>query len=64
MAPLANTRRIAGRGALYLGLTHGDVFGEIGALSPSLQWDERALLKQIQANPSKIKDERIWIDGV
>jgi predicted alpha/beta superfamily hydrolase len=48
--------------SLYLGFKHGDVFGEVAAVSPSLQWNDRKLLKEIEADPSKLKDERIWID--
>ena len=48
--------------SLYVGMKHGDVFGEVGVISPSLFWDNRSLLKEIQADPSKIKDERVWID--
>jgi predicted alpha/beta superfamily hydrolase len=48
--------------SLYLGFKHGDVFGEVAAVSPSLQWSDRKLLKEIEADPSKMKDERIWID--
>jgi predicted alpha/beta superfamily hydrolase len=48
--------------SLYLGLHHGDVFGQVAAVSPSLQWSDRKLLKEIETDPSKLKDERIWID--
>jgi predicted alpha/beta superfamily hydrolase len=48
--------------SLYLGLQHGDVFGQIGVMSPSLFWDDRSLLRKVQENPAKIKGERVWID--
>ena len=48
--------------SLYLGLKHGDVFGQVGVISPSLFWDNRSLLKEIQTDPSGIKSERIWLD--
>jgi predicted alpha/beta superfamily hydrolase len=53
---------LGGLMSLYLGFKHGDVFGQVAAVSPSLQWSDRNLLKEIEADPSKLKDERIWVD--
>jgi predicted alpha/beta superfamily hydrolase len=48
--------------SLYLTVKHADVFGQAAVMSPSLFWDDRQLLKEIQADPKKLKGERIWID--
>jgi predicted alpha/beta superfamily hydrolase len=46
---------------LYLGFTHPAVFGRIAALSPSVWWDKRAVLKTIRQARSKPR-LRIWTD--
>jgi len=48
--------------SLYLGMKHGDVFGQIGVISPSLFWDNQSLIKEVQKDPLQIRDERIWLD--
>jgi predicted alpha/beta superfamily hydrolase len=53
---------LGGLNSLYLGLKHGEVFGLIGAVSPSLWWDNRFIIREIEADPSKLKGERIWLD--
>jgi predicted alpha/beta superfamily hydrolase len=47
--------------SLYLGLKHPDVFGNILAVSPSVQWDDHAVLKIVAALPAKTP-QRIWTD--
>ena len=47
--------------ALYLGLEHPDVFGRIAALSPSVWWDDRWILRFVAALPSR-PETRIWTD--
>jgi predicted alpha/beta superfamily hydrolase len=47
--------------ALYLGLEHPDVFGRIGALSTSVWWDDRWVLRFVGALPSR-PETRIWTD--
>jgi predicted alpha/beta superfamily hydrolase len=47
--------------SLYLGLKRPDLFGSIGVCSPSIWWDERAMLKEIQALRTK-PPIRIWLD--
>lgn len=50
---------LGGLNALYMGAYEGDVFGRIGAMSPSLWWDERRALSQL----AQIRrDLRIWVD--
>jgi predicted alpha/beta superfamily hydrolase len=46
---------------LYLGFTHPAVFSRIAALSPSVWWDKRAVLKTIRQARSKPR-LRIWTD--
>ncbi|HSV13186.1 MAG TPA: alpha/beta hydrolase-fold protein [Tepidisphaeraceae bacterium] len=48
--------------SLYLAYKHGDIFGAAGVISPSLSWDNASLMKQIEADPSPLKAERIWLD--
>lgn len=47
--------------SLYTGLKHPDIFGGIGACSPSIWWDNRDMLKRVQALPSKLPI-KIWLD--
>lgn len=46
---------------LYLGFTHPAVFSRIAALSPSVWWDKRAVLKTIRQARAKPR-LRIWTD--
>jgi predicted alpha/beta superfamily hydrolase len=46
---------------LYLGLTHPNVFGRLGVVSPSVWWDNRYLIREVDALPRKL-DDRIWLD--
>jgi len=39
---------LGGLATLYLGFTHPDVFGKLAVLSPSVWWDNKAILKIIQ----------------
>jgi predicted alpha/beta superfamily hydrolase len=50
---------LGGLVSLYLGLHHGEVFGKIGAMSPSLWWADRRVLEDL----SVVRDDlRIWLD--
>lgn len=52
---------LGGLVSLYLGLKHADIFGRIAALSPSVWWNQRVLLKfAAAANPNP--RPRIWLD--
>ena len=48
--------------ALDAGYRHPEVFGRLMIMSPSLWWDGRNLLKQIQASAGPLVHERVWID--
>lgn len=45
--------------SLYLARNHGDTFGKIGAMSPSIWWSDRAVLADIKGLRT---DDRIWLD--
>lgn len=47
---------------LYLGLTHPSVFGKLGLLSPSVWWDDRWIVRQLQADQSRKSLLSIWLD--
>src|SRR5205814_7071749 len=44
----------------YLGFTHPEVFGKVAVLSPSLWWDNKAILKIIQKTQPKPR-LKIWL---
>jgi predicted alpha/beta superfamily hydrolase len=47
--------------SLYLGFTYPEVFSKIAAISPSLWWNERAILRTVSA--ARVRpDLRIWLD--
>lgn len=47
---------------LHLGLTHPSVFGKLGLLSPSVWWDDRWIVRQLQADQSRKSQLSIWLD--
>ena len=47
--------------ALYFALWHPRVFGHVGALSPSLWWDNRVVVRDFSALPRK-PEIRLWLD--
>jgi predicted alpha/beta superfamily hydrolase len=55
---------LGGLATLYLGLTHPDVYGQLAVMSPSIWWDNRAVLAEVDrfgvfnAPPRP----RIWLD--
>lgn len=49
--------------ALYLGLRHGDVFGRLAVLSPSVWWNHRAILSLAGETASRLGIRpKIWLD--
>jgi len=52
---------LGGLVSLYLGLRHPGVFGRLAVLSPSVWWDNRAILRDVQSLGSKTH-ARIWLD--
>ena len=47
--------------SLYLGFTYPGVFSRLAALSPSVWWNDRAILRTISAGHTR-PDLRIWLD--
>jgi predicted alpha/beta superfamily hydrolase len=52
---------LGGLVSLYLGLKKPQVFGKIAALSPSVWWNERVILRFVAAAPLRTVP-RIWLD--
>ena len=52
---------LGGLVSLHLGFNHPAVFGKVAALSPSVWWDRKAILKTIRESRSKPKS-RVWVD--
>lgn len=52
---------LGGLVSLYLGLRHPNIFGKIAALSPSVWWNERVILRFADASPVHPLP-RIWLD--
>lgn len=50
---------LGGLVSLYLARHHGDTFGKIGAMSPSIWWSDRAVLEDLKGLRG---DDRIWLD--
>ena len=52
---------LGGLSTMFLGLRHGDVFGRLAVMSPSVWWGRRAILRYVpKARPRP--DTRIWLD--
>ncbi len=47
--------------SLAIGLQYPQVFGKVGALSPSIWWDHRSILDEVRALPAKLP-LRVWLD--
>lgn len=53
---------LGGLCSLYFGWKHNDVFSKIGVISPSLWWDDREILKEIEEDENFTGPEKIWLD--
>jgi predicted alpha/beta superfamily hydrolase len=53
---------LGGLVSLYLSLRHPDVFGKAAAMSPSVWWDRRAILRDVRRGASLAERPRLWID--
>jgi predicted alpha/beta superfamily hydrolase len=47
---------------LHLGLTHPAVFGKLALLSPSVWWDDRWIVRQLNASDEQRPPLTIWLD--
>lgn len=53
---------LGGLSSLYLGWTRPEVFGLVGALSPSLWWGGRKLITRIGGDETRKRPHKVWID--
>jgi predicted alpha/beta superfamily hydrolase len=53
---------LGGLASLYIGWNHPEVFSKIGALSPSLWWNNYEIKQIINSNQEGEKDIKIWMD--
>ena len=51
---------LGGLATLYLGFTYPEIFGKLAVLSPSVWWDNKAILKMIQKTQPKPR-LKIWL---
>jgi predicted alpha/beta superfamily hydrolase len=47
---------------MHLGLRFPTAFGKLAVLSPSVWWDDRMILREVEALPNKLP-QRIWLDA-
>ena len=52
---------LGGLASLYLGLKHPGTFGNLAVMSPSVWWDNRAIVREVKALQTK-PALRIWLD--
>jgi len=52
---------LGGLATLHLGLTHPDVFGNLAVMSPSVWWDNRVILSEVERFRAP-KRPRMWLD--
>jgi predicted alpha/beta superfamily hydrolase len=52
---------LGGLATLHIGLTHPDAFGHLAVMSPSVWWDNRAILSEVERFRAP-KRPRIWLD--
>jgi predicted alpha/beta superfamily hydrolase len=53
---------LGGLVTLYIGLSHPETFGKLAAISPSIWWDRRAILRIAREAPIPEPRPRIWLD--
>lgn len=53
---------LGGLVSLHLGLQHADVFRAIAAMSPSIWWDNRAIVRDVEAFDGPRPRPRLWLD--
>lgn len=52
---------LGGLATMYLGLTQPAVFGKLAVMSPSVWWDQRVILKMLQAVQHSQR-QKLWLD--
>jgi predicted alpha/beta superfamily hydrolase len=53
---------LGGLVTLYLGLRHPTTFGKLAVLSPSVWWDDGAIIREVERLASRTS-KRIWLDA-
>jgi predicted alpha/beta superfamily hydrolase len=53
---------LGGLVTMHLGLKYATAFGKLAVISPSVWWDNRVILREVAALPSKLP-LRIWVDA-
>ena len=53
---------LGGLATLHIGLRNPGVFGKLAVVSPAVWWDDRAILKEVDALPGHLP-LRIWLDA-
>lgn len=52
---------LGGLVSLYLGLRYPEVFGKLAIISPAVWWDDRMILREVEASKSNAR-ARLWLD--
>jgi predicted alpha/beta superfamily hydrolase len=52
---------LGGLVSLYVGIKYPNTFGKLAVISPSVWWDNRVIIREVQKLASKL-ETRIWID--
>jgi predicted alpha/beta superfamily hydrolase len=53
---------LGGLVTLHLGIRFPTAFGKLAVLSPSIWWDDRVILREVEALPNRLP-QRIWLDA-
>jgi predicted alpha/beta superfamily hydrolase len=53
---------LGGLATMHLGIRYPSAFGKLAVLSPSVWWDDRVILAEVEALPKKTH-QRIWLDA-
>ena len=53
---------LGGLVTMHLGLRYPTAFSRLAVMSPSVWWDDRVLLREVEALPGKLP-QRIWLDA-
>jgi predicted alpha/beta superfamily hydrolase len=53
---------LGGLATMHVGIKYPTVFGKLAVISPSVWWDDRVILREVAALPSKLP-QRIWLDA-
>jgi predicted alpha/beta superfamily hydrolase len=53
---------LGGLVTMHLGLRYPTVFSRLAALSPSVWWDDRVIIKEVEALPGKLP-AKVWVDA-